>query len=411
MTPNDTLALKHARLWQTSAITLGAALPFVILYRPGIMYTLVAIGIISGLLAISRPTAIAHLRTIFSSKIAILIGCMLTAFFISSAFGNTPLDSLEKWAQLPLAAVAAIALYIVLAEMPAKDRNILLASLTTATVFITALLLIDILIGNPSFSRAITGKEEWQNRRFNSWSSAAGMLLPFVAAWLYATRNALEGWAPKAILAICALGLVATGGRAGWVGSLAALCVWIVGMSWWQGIRLRPVHLASFLAVILSGLGFYWLVFGSEFFIKRLMMTSSSGIMSGRLDVWRVAIEHLGDNPLFGIGLSGYRHLPDAGLLHPHNWLLQMGLETGAVGTLLFFVFLGWIAAFYISRAKHSIYALAGLASLTTFAVAGLANTSIFNMWWVTYFIVTTIFGIVLASKHDEQRPDTAPTA
>lgn len=387
------------QLWSTSAITIGAALPFVILYRPGIMYTLVTIGLISGLLAVSRPTAIAHIRAVASSKTAILIGCMFAAFFVSSALGNTPLYSLRKWAQLPLAAAGALALYIALAEMPARHRNTLLASLTAATVIITLVLLIDMAIDNPAISYIITGDDRPAASRFRSWSSASAMLLPFIAAWLYTTRNSLEGWAPKVILAVCALCLIVTGGRAGWVGAIAALCVWVAGMMRWHDMRLRPIHLLTVSAVALAGIGSYVLVFGSEFVTNRLLLKSSLGMMSGRLEVWRVAIDHMGDNPLFGIGLSGYRHLPDATFIHPHNWFLQMGLETGLIGTLLYCTLLGWTAYSYLTRVKNNIYALAGLSSLTAFAVSGLANTSIFNMWWVTYFIVATVLGVVLSHE------------
>ncbi len=399
MTPTELQAQTHTKLWITSAITLGAALPFVILHRPSIMYTLVTIGIISGLLAVSRPAALAHVRAVTSSRTAILIGCMFAAFFISSALGNTPLYSLRKWVQLPLAAAGALALYVALAEMPEKYRDMLLASLTSATVFITALLLLGMSLDAPTVTYIMTGDNKPADESFRSWSSASAMLLPFVAAWLYTTRNALEGWGTKAILAICALGLVATGGRAGWVGGAAALGVWVAGMARWHGIRLRPIHAVNLAAVALSGIGLYWVLFGAEYVTSRLLLTSDIGIMSGRLEVWRVAIAHLGDSPLIGIGLSGYRHLPDATYIHPHNWLLQMGLETGLIGTLLYCGLLGWIALHYISKARQNIYALAGLASLTAFAISGLANTSIFNMWWVSYFVVTTILGVVCSSS------------
>lgn len=410
MTPIEVETLRHARYWRGSALALGAALPFVIVYRPGIMYTLIAIGIITGLLAINRPTAVGHIRAVMSSRVVILIGAMLSAFFISAAFGNTPLYSLRKWVQLPLAAGGALALYIVLVEMPEKYRNTLLASLTTATVSITALLLIDLVVANPTFSRITTGDDEWDNARFNSWSSASAMLLPFIAAWLYATRKALQGWAPKAILSICVLGLVASGGRAGWVGAAAALIVWIAGMVRWRGSSLRPMHLAGLVFVALISVGFYWFVFGTEFLVSRFTLAHKFGVMSGRLGIWRVAIEHMGDSPLFGIGLSGYRHLPDATYIHPHNWFLQLGLETGVVGTVLYCGLVAWIALFYLTKIKQTMYALAGLTSLTAFAISGLANTSIVNMWWVTYFIVTTIAGVVLVSSAS-QRTDLNSSA
>lgn len=399
MITREAETLRKARFWLASAIALGAALPFVILYRPGIMYTLVTVGIISGLLATSRPAAIAHIREVISSKVAMLICVLLVAFFVSSALGNTPLYSLRKWVQLPLAACGALALYVVLTEMPAKYKNLLLASLTTATVVITIILLVDLVLANPTFSSIVTGNDKPADIRFRSWSSASAVLLPFVAAWLFTTSNQFIGWAPRSILIICAIGLVVAGGRAGWVGAAAALLIWVGGLARWHSVLPRPVHAATAATVATSALGIYWLLFGLEFVTDRLAMSSSAGIMSGRIEIWSIALKHISDSPVFGIGLSGYRHLPDAINIHPHNWFLQLLLETGLIGTILFCALLTVIATYHFSKAESNIYALAGLASLTAFSIAGLANTSILNMWWVTYLIITTLLALVLTSS------------
>jgi len=102
-----------------------------------------------------------------------------------------------------------------------------------------------------------------------------------------------------------------------------------------------------------------------------------------RLEIWVFALEQIRAAPLFGHGLDATRAISDVVVLrgveiermpqHAHNVLLQIWLETGAVGALL--------AASVLAAAAHA----AGSAGFTREQAAGLAFASVF---WLTSVMV-----------------------
>ena len=97
--------------------------------------------------------------------------------------------------------------------------------------------------------------------------------------------------------------------------------------------------------------------------------------------------------PLFGVGVMNFRNMSHAIDLHPHNWFLQILLEGGIVGMAAFLVLIGLVLWRFYGFAKGNLYGVAALASFIAFLVTGLANTSIFNGWWLTYLIVSAMLG------------------
>jgi O-antigen ligase len=121
------------------------------------------------------------------------------------------------------------------------------------------------------------------------------------------------------------------------------------------------------------------------------------GIGSGRLEVWDEVVRQIGlldgAHALVGVGLMGYRYLPGAFDLHPHNWLLQVILETGALGTLGFLGFISLVGYYFDTYARGNLYGVAAFTSLAAFLATGLFSTSIFNMWWVTFLVMSMLIG------------------
>jgi putative inorganic carbon (HCO3(-)) transporter len=129
--------------------------------------------------------------------------------------------------------------------------------------------------------------------------------------------------------------LCVTGGRGTFVG-LAAGCV--------VACLLRKKHAHSFLRAILLtgliGLAIYVVFFvfildalGFESFraFSEVAHRSAVSPTSGRLDLWRRAVEMIVAHPWLGSGPSHYAHYAiDVQLgAHPHNWVLQIGSEWG----------------------------------------------------------------------------------
>ncbi len=104
-----------------------------------------------------------------------------------------------------------------------------------------------------------------------------------------------------------------------------------------------------------------------------------------RVEIWHRVQELIGARPWFGHGFDTARLLaqgPGIVFLHPHNGLLQVWLELGLVGVVLF---LGWCAA--MIRPLASIQTPAALAAaaatLTALSVFWLVSFGIWQGWWL----------------------------
>ncbi len=128
--------------------------------------------------------------------------------------------------------------------------------------------------------------------------------------------------------------------------------------------------------------------------LVRLEITSGDrGLGGGRADIWQISWNHIMDNPLTGIGLQNFRNLPEKIDLHPHNFILQLLLETGFIGTAITLGLFGYVFYSFIGYARYNLNGLAALCSLTAFFVVALFSTSIFNIWWVVFMAFIMVLG------------------
>lgn len=386
-------------LWRISAVLLGAALPCILVLKPGLMYGLLAVGLLVGLTATKGDSLRGSLRLMLDSHVVLLVVALLGSFLVSSALAVQAGVSLDKWLDLVLATVVAGGMFVLLRQMPGAYLEVLLKSLAVTTFCMIGLALLDVFLNEPRLSMFIHGEDKYVGQyRLNFFSSALAVILPFVWARLLTKAKEGEPFARKVALpaaAVSLLALVICGGRAGWAGGAVAVVVFLLMAGRYHKLVVHARHWLYVAGVVALGLAGYALAYGPDFVLRRLMVVPEGGrgLMSGRMDVWESAVRHLGDSPLFGVGLMGFRHLPGTVDMHPHNWVLQMLLETGLVGTALFAVLMVLLLASFTRYAKANLYGVAALASLLAFLTAGLANTSIFNMWWVTFFVFTSLLG------------------
>ncbi|MCP5404954.1 MAG: O-antigen ligase family protein [Pseudomonadaceae bacterium] len=386
-------------LWRISAVLLGAALPCILLLKPGLTYGLLAVGLLVGLTATKGDSLRGSVRLMLDSWVVVLCVLMLGSFLVSSAMAAEAAVSFDKWLDVLLAMGVAAGMFILLRQMPGAYVEVLLKSMAVTAFCMMGLALLDALLDEPRLSLFIHGSDKYTGQyRLNFFSSALAVILPFVWARLLMKAKEGEPFARKVALpgaAVSLLTLVVCGGRAGWAGGMVAVVVFLYMAGRYHKLVVHARHWLSVALVVVAGLGVYALAYGPEFVLKRLMIVPEGGrgMMSGRLEVWQSALAHIDDAPLFGVGLMGFRHLPGAVDMHPHNWVLQMLLETGLVGTALFVALMGVLLASFVRYAKANLYGVAALASLLAFLTAGLANTSIFNMWWVSFFVFTSLLG------------------
>ena len=121
------------------------------------------------------------------------------------------------------------------------------------------------------------------------------------------------------------------------------------------------------------------------------------GMLSGRFEVWAATIAQLQAltpiEMLYGVGVMNYRLLPGSVDMHPHNFILQLALETGLMGLGVFLAILGTMFFHFWRFARGNLYGVAAFAALTAFSISSLANTSIFRWDWLALMAFICLLG------------------
>ncbi len=387
-------------LWKSSAILLGVALPLALVGK-GLVAAALLLGLIAGLMATHGESLRATIRLVYESRFTLLVSAFLMALAVGVAWGINPPNSADKWLQMAGLALGAGLLFVVLREMPGRYVELLLDALLLALLILGVVAAVDALTGNVYLASALHGADKATTPyRLNAMSSLLAVLAPLAWARLLVLAREHDRLTPRMALVSAVflfVVLIVAGGRAGWVGGVLALAVFAALAARYHGLNIHRRHYGGFVLVVLGALAVYALAFGWEFMWQRASIIGEAnvgrGMMSGRLDVWMKALQHIPDMPLFGIGLMNYRYLPNAIDLHPHNWLLQMLLEAGVVGTALFLAILMLIFQTFWAFARGNIYAAAAFAGLVGFVISGLANTSIFRWDWLVMMIFVVALG------------------
>ncbi|HEY7381986.1 MAG TPA: O-antigen ligase family protein [Gaiella sp.] len=165
-----------------------------------------------------------------------------------------------------------------------------------------------------------------------------------------------------AVAGLCAIALIATASRGAMLGMAVALLVtpFLAG----RGRRVGALGLIGLAVVV----GFVVIsMFAPTSGVSRLTQGYSSG--TGRVDIWTVALRMVEDKPVLGVGAGSFKassihYLLEPGTLirdefivdepHvPHNIYLNVLVELGAVGLVLFLLVLGYclLAALRAARA------------------------------------------------------------
>ena len=134
--------------------------------------------------------------------------------------------------------------------------------------------------------------------------------------------------------------------------------------------------------------------------------------VASRMLIWRAAAENIKKTPIIGLGLNASKNLYPPSTrtlvkvyydhgplqifiepipLHPHNVMLQIWLELGLVGTLLFIALLaqGFYTIVKSDLTKNACAAMMG--SATTLLFVGNISFGIWQKWWLTAIILTFI--------------------
>ena len=101
-----------------------------------------------------------------------------------------------------------------------------------------------------------------------------------------------------------------------------------------------------------------------------------------RMSYWSHAVDWIKDHPLRGWGLEASRMFGPGIVLHPHDDALQVWLELGAVGAVLF-AGLWWLMLRGLARARADMGAAGVTAAASVYLLFGALNFDVWHEWWL----------------------------
>jgi len=225
------------------------------------------------------------------------------------------------------------------------------------------------------------------------------VLLPLCAA-LLALRRRLAAAALAAVTATVVFLLVGDAARIAFVlGAGFALLFYR-----WRGRLARLAAIASVALILAAPLVFPPLAgIGAARHEAQAVKFS----VWHRLEIWSFVGRHIAEKPLFGWGLDSSRAIPGGAALtpegrawlplHPHNAPLQVWLELGVPGALLFALFAArlWLALGRVDWPP--LYAAAASGSLVTALVVALGSYGIWQEWLIASEFLTFFLILVMA--------------
>src|SRR3546814_7070845 len=119
--------------------------------------------------------------------------------------------------------------------------------------------------------------------------------------------------------------------------------------------------------------------------------------------IWSFTLEHVASAPWFGVGMNVVNNLPGAHELipginaeyipsHPHNWILEILVETGWIGLALVVAILALLAWKITQRLRRRHAGGAATAGLfVAFWTMSLSNFSIWSSWWQGAFLTLLV--------------------
>lgn len=385
--------------WKVSAFFIGGGLPL-ILFGKAVLATWFSIGLIFGALAMleDKPTLL-DLKDVFFSNIAKVTLIVLLIFSASALNSVDQHYSLVRFYEMFYLSVASGLLVLLFNKMPKEYVYLSLKVLCVSTLLITGFVLIDSFVESERFSYALHGRRWEEIGKLSQMSSILAILAPFVWTWLFKLSRHGNYWAKTIGLPVSYIlffAVIVCGGVAGWVATFISVAVYLFAGGRWHALALSTKHWLLLPCAVFTAFLGYFAASG----IAHLQDSPMFDKYSNYTQFIDESVEFLSSTPVLGVGVNATRYLPtpDAviGKSMSQNFLLQLLLETGFLGFTATMILICMVLYKLYRYARVNIYGLAGVSSLIAFFVASLANTSIFNAWWLAFFIALSSLSIRL---------------
>lgn len=229
--------------------------------------------------------------------------------------------------------------------------------------------------------------------------------IPVSLALLTTKRHRL--WFKSALVGGMAMTMFATmitGSRGALLAALLCILSFFV-------VRATRNFLKSMLWIALSGIGLtvFWEYLPGEIrerldvFAMIFSGDASSVDLSGRADIWPLAMQYFEDNLLAGIGAGAFKGVNPFGI-EGHNVFPTVATETGIIGLLIYALTIFYIFFELIFQSKTREIRNAGIAMLAVWVPIAMTGV------WEGSVVAWLVFGWLLAASQHEADPLLATT-
>lgn len=327
-------------------------------------------------------------------SLAILFICWCA----SSYFAINRSDSLTETLEFAGMGLGGIFVYTAIARYGFDWGLFLKALITIASVM-------SVLAVSHIYTRMLP--EDWGS---SSYSSVLAILYPVI---LYGVMKQIHQPILRyGVLFIVTAAIFALGGRTGYVVFLCQLTILLIAFpfsAYAHKLYGRVAVLMSALIGMGVGLHAYRTYVGEFLYQARLATINMDRPASGRLEIWQDTMARYMERPWFGLGVDGYRELnifksDGAHIVHPHNLIIELLIDTGIVGLIAFLSVIAvftwkFVSTFWRQRKEGYTLYLCIFLSLVGYGLASMALTSIFHSWWFLY-LITLLICMRLGTSH-----------
>jgi exopolysaccharide production protein ExoQ len=137
-----------------------------------------------------------------------------------------------------------------------------------------------------------------------------------------------------------------------------------------------------------------------------------NGYAPNRMEIWDYVARYALDSPIWGHGVdatrvvtefdSGEIYQPGKTILHPHNFAIQIWIEFGMIGAVVFSVVFGTLFQ-SIKSIPASLSRATALAVFIALAAAGSTGYGLWQGWWLGTFIMMTSLCLCIIKTTDDQ--------
>ena len=325
----------------------------------------------------------------------------------------TPSPSLASWAKPLFAVFMGIVLCRAAAQLDAPTARTLLARMAIVTCALFALLLIERITdaGLIQLYRSDASADAMYNVMRGGLVLLACATIP-LAAWTFINSG-------KAVLPL-SIGLFVFGLSLTYRMDAVPVAL-ICGAVSFALVRFVPGLGASFIVMMTGLITLAWpLVFMAALNAgwHEWIATEVHANWGYRIAIWGRVGEMIMANPLLGYGFNAAREvgqtanlIPSADgnttFLHPHNGFLQIWLELGLIGVVLFGFAIASSLRIAMARASTPMLEANFAALWTTVAVIWLLSYGVWQSWWIA--VIGLIAALFVALSVATQEPAIDP--